>query len=44
VDGNPHEAHLHQWDADDMDAVMASLGGKVETFRGGTLGCWWWTR
>ena len=44
VDGNPHEAHLHQWDADDMDAVMASLGGKVETFRGGTLGCWWWNR
>jgi len=44
VDGNPHEAHLHQWDADDMDAVLAGLGGKVETFRGGTLGCWWWTR
>lgn len=44
VDGNPHEAHLHQWDADDMDAVMAGLGGNVETFRGGTLGCWWWNR
>jgi hypothetical protein len=44
VDGNPHEAHLHQWDADDMDAVMASLGGRVETFRGGTLGVWWWNR
>ena len=44
VDGNPHEAHLHQWDADDMDAVLAGLGGKVETFRGGTLGCWWWNR
>ncbi|MCM8548902.1 class I SAM-dependent methyltransferase [Streptomyces sp. STCH 565 A] len=44
VDGNPHEAHVHQWAADDMDAVMARLGGTVETFRGGTLGCWWWTR
>ncbi|WP_328336749.1 class I SAM-dependent methyltransferase [Streptomyces violaceus] len=44
VDGNPHEAHLHQWDADDMDAVLGGLGGKVETFRGETLGCWWWTR
>ncbi|MFH9574202.1 class I SAM-dependent methyltransferase [Streptomyces sp. NPDC017454] len=44
VDGNPHEAHLHQWDADDMDAVMAGLGGNAETFRGSTLGCWWWNR
>lgn len=44
VDGNPHEAHVHQWAADDMDAVLAGLGGKVETMRGGTLGCWWWSR
>lgn len=44
VDGNPHEAHLHQWDADDMDAVMAGLGGRVETMRGSTLGVWWWMR
>lgn len=44
VDGNPHEAHLHQWDADDMDAVMAALGGRVETMRGSTLGVWWWMR
>lgn len=44
VDGNPHEAHLHQWDADDMDAVMAGLGGRVESMRGSTLGCWWWNR
>lgn len=44
VDGNPHEEHVHQWDADDMDAVLASLGGKVDSFRGTTLGCWWWNR
>lgn len=44
VDGNPHEAHLHQWDADDMDGVLAGLGGQVDSFRGETLGVWWWTR
>ncbi|CAM5264527.1 class I SAM-dependent methyltransferase [Streptomyces badius] len=44
VDGNPNEAHLHQWDADDMDTVMGRLSGTVETFRGSTLGCWWWNR
>lgn len=44
VDGNPHEAHLHQWDPDDMDQVLAGLGGRVETMRGSTLGCWWWNR
>lgn len=44
VDGNPHEEHLHQWDADDMDAVLAGLGGSVESTRGGTLGVWWWSR
>ncbi|WP_394436272.1 methyltransferase domain-containing protein [Streptomyces sp. SGAir0957] len=44
VDGNPHEAHVHQWDADDMDAVIAGLGGKVDSYRGSTLGCWWWNR
>lgn len=44
VDGNPHEAHVHQWDPDDMDAVLSGLGGKTEAMRGSTLGCWWWSR
>jgi len=44
VDGNPHEAHLHQWDPDDMDAVLTGLGGRTESMRGGTLGVWWWSR
>ncbi|WP_381801159.1 methyltransferase domain-containing protein [Streptomyces niveus] len=44
VNGNPHEAHVHQWDADDMDQVLASLGGNVEVMYGGTLGVWWWSR
>lgn len=44
VDGNPAEEHIHQWDADDMDTVMAGLGGKADSMRGNTLGCWWWTR
>lgn len=44
VGGNEHEAHLHQWDCDDMDAVLAQLGGTVETMRGRTLGVWWWSR
>jgi len=44
VDGNPHEAHVHQWDAKDMDRVLASLGGRVESMKGGTLGVWWWSR
>jgi hypothetical protein len=44
VDGNPHEEHVHHWDADDMDSVLAELGGKVQSMRGDTLGCWWWSR
>ena len=45
VDGNPHEAHLHQWDQDDMDQVLADLGhGTLEAYYGNTLGVWWWSR
>jgi hypothetical protein len=44
VDGNPHEEHLHHWDASDMDGVLAQLGGNTQSMRGETLGCWWWSR
>jgi hypothetical protein len=44
VDGNPHEEHVHHWDAEDMDSVLAELGGKVQSMRGETLGVWWWSR
>ncbi|MFE7727391.1 class I SAM-dependent methyltransferase [Streptomyces anthocyanicus] len=44
VDGNPHEAHLHQWDADDMNEVMARFGGITDRVIGSTLGVWWWNR
>lgn len=44
VDGNPHEAHIHHWDAADMDTVLAQLGGRTESMRGETLGVWWWSR
>ncbi len=44
VDGNPYEEHLHHWDADDMDGVLAELGGQVQSMRGDTLGVWWWSR
>lgn len=44
VGGNEHEEHVHHWDADDMDQVLAGLGGGVETMRGHTLGVWWWSR
>lgn len=44
VEGNPHEEHIHHWDADDMDHVLAGLGGRTETMRGHTLGVWWWSR
>ncbi|MEU2674205.1 class I SAM-dependent methyltransferase [Streptomyces sp. NPDC007164] len=44
VDGNSHEAHIHQWDADDMWQVLTALGGRVEYEYGNTLGVWWWSR
>ena len=44
VGGNPHEAHVHQWDADDMDQVLNLFGGRTESTRGNTLGVWWWSR
>jgi hypothetical protein len=44
VDGNEHETHVHQWDADDMDNALRDLGGSLESYRGKTLGVWWWSR
>lgn len=44
IEGNPAEEHVHHWDAADMDEVLASLGGTVDSMRGHTLGCWWWSR
>lgn len=44
VDGNPHEEHVHHWNADDMWQVLNALGGKVEYEYGETLGVWWWSR
>ena len=44
VDGNPHEAHIHHWDADDMWQVLNACGGKLEYRYGDTLGVWWWSR
>ncbi len=44
VDGNPAEEHVHHWQYDDMDAVLRSLGGRVESMKGDTLGVWWWSR
>lgn len=44
VDGNEHEAHVHQWDAGDMDQVLTALGGSLEVMHGKTLGVWWWSR
>jgi hypothetical protein len=44
IDGNGHEAHVHHWDAPDMDQVIAALGGRTESMRGHTLGVWWWSR
>ncbi|MFB7672930.1 class I SAM-dependent methyltransferase [Kitasatospora purpeofusca] len=44
VDGNPWEAHMHDWTATDMDHVLTGLGGTVHSRHGHTLGCWWWSR
>ena len=38
--GNPHEAHLHHWSWEAMNAVM----GACDSFRGEVLGRWWWNR
>lgn len=40
VHGNPHEAHLHHWSFEEMDALM----DHCPSYRGDVLGRWWWTR
>lgn len=39
VDGNPHEAHLHQWSFGEMSTLLPG----AESWRGDIVGRWWWT-
>lgn len=38
--GNQHETHLHQWTWDEMTDLIPD----AESWRGHTVGRWWWTR
>lgn len=38
--GNKHEAHLHQWTFDEMSALLPD----AESWRGHTVGRWWWRK
>lgn len=38
VNGNPYEAHLKHWTFDEMHDVM----GKCMSFKGHTIGLYWW--
>lgn len=40
VDGNPYEAHLHQWSFDDMLDLMT----PCSAWRGDVLGRYWWKK
>lgn len=40
--GNPYEAHVSHWEFDEMKRVLGS--GVVETWKGRTLGYFWWKR
>lgn len=40
VDGNEHEAHLHQWSFEEMKNLLPGC----ETWRGDTVGRYWWRR
>lgn len=37
LEGNEHEAHLHQWS---HESVMAKLGGIVDSWQGQIVGCY----
>lgn len=38
VNGNEHEAHVHQWAFEDMEALLPT----AESWRGEILGRFWW--
>lgn len=40
VDGNCHEAHLHQWSFEEMEAMLPGC----ESWRGDTVGRFWWKK
>lgn len=40
VQGNPHEAHLHQWTFEEMESLLPGC----ESFRGVQVGRFWWRR
>lgn len=40
VDGNCHEAHLYQWEFEEMENMLPGC----ETWKGSTVGRFWWRR
>lgn len=40
VNGNPYETHVHHWHFEEMGELLPD----AESWRGNTVGRWWWTR
>lgn len=40
IDGNCHEAHLYQWEFEEMESLLSGC----ESWRGATVGRFWWRR